>query len=131
MTDSDAQKPPVSCPAHRNEVTLVGRVSAPATRRELPSGSAVVSLRLVVQRDPKTLPPRSAVVDTIECASWSAECHAEMERWSSGDIVEVVGALRRRFRRGESGPISRYEVEAARARLLVAKEAVSAGRTSA
>ncbi|GAA2757821.1 single-stranded DNA-binding protein [Actinopolymorpha rutila] len=131
MTDSDAQKPPIPCPDHRNEVRLVGRVSAPVTRRELPSGSTVVSVRLVVQRDPKTLPPRSAVVDTIECASWSAECHAEMERWSSGDIVEVAGALRRRFRRSESGPISRYEVEAASVRLLVDRETVSAGRTSA
>ncbi len=131
MTDSDAQQPPAPCPPHRNEVTLVGRVSAPAARRELPSGSTVVSVRLVVQRDPKTLPPRSAVVDTIECASWSVECHAEMERWSSGDVVEVAGALRRRFRRGESGPISRYEVELTSVRLLVGKETISAGRTSA
>ena len=107
-------------PAHRNEVRLIGRVSARATRRELPSGDIVVGARLVVERDARTLRGRAARVDAIDCVAWSEECHQAMESWQLGDVVEVAGALRRRFRRIDGGPpISRYEVEVETGRLLV------------
>ncbi|MGE5762543.1 MAG: hypothetical protein ACM3ZF_01215 [Mycobacterium leprae] len=31
--------------------------------------------------------------------------------WSTGDVVDVSGALRRRFWRGSAGPVSRCEIE--------------------
>ena len=130
MTDAPDDTGP-TVPPHRNEVLLVGRVAAPAVRRDLPSGAVVVSVRVVVERDPLTLRERSARVDAIDCASWVATCHAAMEEWRAGDVVEVAGTLRRRFRRSEAGPISRYEVEADRVRLLAPKERVHAPRTRA
>ncbi|MCW2847203.1 MAG: hypothetical protein JWR90_1177 [Marmoricola sp.] len=51
----------------RNEVTLVGRMSAAPEHRDLPSGDALVTLRLVVARPPpprkrgQRLPPKRTV----------------------------------------------------------------------
>ncbi|MDT7548546.1 MAG: hypothetical protein QOE84_940, partial [Actinomycetota bacterium] len=49
-TDVDAQA--------RNEVALVGRVSAPAEERVLPSGDVLLTWRVVVDRPPprRTMP---------------------------------------------------------------------------
>ncbi|MEQ4210059.1 single-stranded DNA-binding protein [Actinopolymorpha sp. B9G3] len=107
-----------SLTVHRNEVLLVGRVSMCATRRELPSGDIVSGIRIVVERDPESLHGRTARIDAIDCVAWSEQWHDEMRRWELGDVVEVVGALRRRFRRTEAGTVSRYEVEVQRARLI-------------
>ncbi|WP_020577478.1 OB-fold nucleic acid binding domain-containing protein [Actinopolymorpha alba] len=104
--------------AHRNEVLLVGRLSTRAIRRELPSGDVVVGVRVVVERDPNSLRGRVARVDTIECVAWSPECQQTMHDWQPGDVVEISGALRRRFRRTDAGPASRYEVEVERVRRL-------------
>lgn len=105
-------------PPHRNEVRLVGRVSMGAARRDLPSGTVVVGIRLVVERDPHALRGRTARIDAIDCVVWDPACQALVAGWSPGDVVEVAGALRRRFRRAESGPVSRYEVEVDSARLI-------------
>ena len=69
-----------------NEVTLVGRVSGAPVSRDLPSGDAVVTLRLVVPRAP--------------------------HRGSAALRKGVEGALHRRFFRAGGGAASRYEVEA-------------------
>jgi single-strand DNA-binding protein len=104
--------------AHRNEVHLVGRVSMCATPRELPSGDTVSGVRVVVERDPQTLHGRTTRIDAIDCVAWSDHWHDVLRCWQLGDVVEVVGALRRRFRRTDAGTVSRYEVEVQRARLL-------------
>lgn len=104
--------------AHRNEVLLVGRISMPATRRELPSGVVVVAVRVVVERDPRLLRSRMARIDAIDCVAWRQDCQDVMHTWQRGDVVEVSGALRRRFRRGDTAPMSRYEVEVESGRLL-------------
>jgi single-strand DNA-binding protein len=39
-----------------------------------------------------------------------------MLAWTAGDLVEVEGALRRRFSRGAATTTSRYEVEVSSAR---------------
>jgi single-strand DNA-binding protein len=89
-----------------------------AARRDLPSGTVVVGIRLVVERDPRTLRGRTARIDAIDCVAWDPACQSLIAGWSPGDVVEVAGALRRRFRRTESGPVSRYEVEVVEARLI-------------
>lgn len=99
-----------------NHVRLVGRVSAPATERLLPSGDALVGWRIVVAR-PARYPGR-ATVDTIDCAAWTASARRAALSLQEGDNVEVTGALRRRFWRGPAGPASRYEVEVATIRRL-------------
>jgi single-strand DNA-binding protein len=113
--------------AHRNDVRLVGRLSAPARVLDLPSGDRLVTFRVIVDRTsrrpgrqrrdskPSGSSARSGAskrqVDTIECATWTRREQRRVEKWQPGDLVEVQGSLRRRFTRGDSGPVSRVEVE--------------------
>lgn len=113
--------------APANEVQLIGRVSGVPLERELPSGDALVQLRVVVPRpaarsrrtaretddDTGAAPPRPRTqVDTIDVACWTARTRAGALRLRDGAGVEVAGALRRRFFRTGAGRSSRYEVEA-------------------
>lgn len=114
---------------HRNEVTLVGRLSAGAAERSLPSGDAVVSWRVVVQRAPE--PSRRAVaVDTIDCVARTAALGRRALTWRAGDVMEMTGALRRRFWRSGDGVRSRYEVEVATARKAARRSSDGGGQIS-
>jgi single-strand DNA-binding protein len=97
-----------------NEVRLVGRVSAQAVERELPSGDTVASLRVVVPRPQRAraAPGRGAGVDTIDVSCWTARTRRTARGLAPGDVVTVEGALRRRFFRAGTAAASRYEVEA-------------------
>lgn len=103
--------------AARNEVALRGRVTSAPVVKELPSGSEVVTVRLSVVREqtPMTAGSR-ATSDWLDCSAWSPRCRRTVQRWRPGDVVEVEGALRRRFPRG--GGVSRVEVEVLGARLV-------------
>jgi single-strand DNA-binding protein len=98
---------------HLNEVTLVGRVSAPPEQRELPSGDRLVTLRVVVDRPP-TKGSTKRTVDVIDVACWSRRTQRTATGLAADDHVRVEGALRRRFFAAGAGRSSRYEVEAAR-----------------
>ena len=102
-----------------NEVRLVGRLADDPRLRELPSGDSLWSLRVVVERP---VPPAGARsrqrVDTLECAVWSGRLKKQVARWSGGDIVEVSGALRRRFFRAAGATASRVEVELTGGRII-------------
>jgi single-strand DNA-binding protein len=107
----------------RNEILLVGRLSGEVTDRELPSGDVLTSWRLVVDRGPdapaapegRTLPS----IDTIDCSTHRRQVQRRAAGWVAGDVLEIKGALRRRFWRGPHGLASRYEVEAVTARRVV------------
>lgn len=101
--------------ADRNEVVLVGRVSADPEVRKLPSGDCVWLFRLVVRR-PEGSASRQAV-DTLECSAWSPRVQRSVSGWREGDRVEVGGSVRRRFFRAGGGAQSRVEVEVSSARL--------------
>lgn len=109
---------------HRNEVLLVGRLAASPELRELPSGTPLVTFRLIVDRPPVAAaraappPPARPTVDTLDCASYASVVHRSCASWSPGDVLEVTGALRRRFWRAPTGAASRYEVEVSKARRL-------------
>jgi single-strand DNA-binding protein len=110
-------------PAARNEVLLVGRLSAEPEERQLPSGDVLLLWRLVVDR-PKPLRPapegvRLPTVDALVCVAWSARVRRTAAGWHPGDVVEVQGSLRQRFWRAGAGLGSRTEVEVAAARRLV------------
>ena len=110
---------PVSELEHRNEIHLVGRVSADPILLTLPSGDSVVTVRLVVERPrPAGGKSRGQPVDTLACAAWVSALRRTLLRWGPGDTVEVNGSLRRRFWRAESIPQSRYEIELSSARRL-------------
>lgn len=105
---------------HENTVHLIGRLAAPPEMREMPSGDRAVTWRLVVERN---APDTRGRVDTVACITWAAASRRAALRWHAGDIVEVDGALRRRFWRTPGGPVSRYEVEVQRARRVAAAAA--------
>jgi single-strand DNA-binding protein len=93
-----------------NEVLLRGRVSGDPQERELPSGSVLVSFRLVVARErtPMTAASKPSS-DWVECTAWGARVRRQAGGWAVGDRVEVRGALRRRYFR--AGDLSRTSVE--------------------
>lgn len=97
---------------HRNEVLVTGRLSMAAEERELPSGDEVVSWRLVVERPHNAERPG---MDVIDCAAFGVRLRRAAMRWVPGDVIEVEGALRRRFWRTGTGTASRYEIEVRRA----------------
>lgn len=99
-----------------NEVRLVGRVSQEPEERVLPSGDSVWTFRVVVPRD-RGGRSRQAV-DAIECAAWTAKARRSASSWSADDVVEVVGALHRRFFRAGGAVASRVEVEMASGRVI-------------
>ncbi len=104
---------------HRNEVVLVGRLAAGPVPVTLPSGDELLSFRLVVDRAtprPKARP--APTHDTLACSVWTAGLRRTVGRWRAGDVVEVTGALRRRFRRTEAGPSSVHDIEVLAAKRL-------------
>lgn len=100
-----------------NEVRLIGRVSAEPEERVLPSGDTLWTLRVVVGRGAQTGRARQTV-DALECAVWSGRVKRSVAGWRRGDIVEVSGALRRRFFQTGGGPASRVEVEVSSGRVI-------------
>src|SRR5690349_9836432 len=97
---------PAAAPAACNEVRLVGRVSRTPEERVLPSGDSVWTFRVVVPRDRAGGKSRQTV-DAIECAAWSTRARRSASTWSADDVVEVVGALHRRFFRAGGAATSR------------------------
>ena len=95
-----------------NEVMVQGRVSSTGEERVLPSGDAVLALRVVVPRGGPLRSTTSATVDVIEVACWSATTRRRARSLAEGDVVQISGALRRRFFRVGAVVQSRYEVEA-------------------
>lgn len=116
--------------AARNEVYLTGRLAAVVDERELPSGSVLVTWRVVVDRIPapeRIEGVRTPTVDTLDCVARKPAVQRSARTWSAGDVIAVDGTLHRRFWRGPSGaPTSRYEVEVSKAR-RVGKGPVPAG----
>jgi single-strand DNA-binding protein len=99
---------------HRNDVVIVGAVSSEPQVRTLPSGDEIVVCRVTVRR-PGTAPGGPGH-DTIDCTAWTARPQATLGKWRVGDLVEVEGALRRRFYRVGSVRASTYGVDVTRAR---------------
>ena len=99
-----------------NEVRLVGRVSQAPEERVLPSGDVVWTFRVVVPRE--TAEGQRRQVDALECAAWTPRARRSASAWGVDDVVEVTGAVRRRFFRAGGAPASRVEVEMVGGRLI-------------
>lgn len=97
-----------------NEVVLRGRIPREPEEKVLPSGDLVAVVRLVVARPEQGRPG----VDWMDCAVWSRRLRRVVAAWHADDVVEVQGALRRRFYRQGGAPSSLVEVEVHRARLI-------------
>ena len=90
-----------------NDLLLRGRVSAPATTKELPSGDKVVEFRLIVTRAERE------GVDTLDIAAWSAKIRKIALTLQGDEWIEVAGSIHRRFWQSPSGVASRWQIEAA------------------
>jgi len=101
-----------------NEVRLAGRISAGPEERVLPSGDVLWTFRIVVPRPPTGRAGMRAGVDALECAVWGGRVRRSVAGWGEGDLVEVTGAIRRRFFRTAAGAASRVEVEVGSGRLI-------------
>lgn len=107
-----------------NEVRLIGKVPALAQERVLPSGDVLCTFRVAVARDPAPAGSHTANgssrrgFDSLECSSWTGRVRRSAMSWQVGDVVEVSGAIRRRFFRTANGTASRVEVEVTTARRL-------------
>jgi len=102
-----------------NDVTLRGRVSGDPQVRELPSGTTLVSFRLVLARDRTPMTASSKQVsDWVQCAAWGARVRKQAAGWHDGDLVEVSGALRSRYYRGREQSGTSVEVEMLAGRLV-------------
>jgi single-strand DNA-binding protein len=108
---------PATPPGTANEVRLVGRLSQQPEEKVLPSGDAVWTFRVVVPRAPDPNRPRQPV-DALECAAWTGRARRAVSGWAADDIVEVEGALHRRFFRAGGAVASRVEVEMTSGRVI-------------
>lgn len=100
-----------------NEVRIAGRISAGPEERVLPSGDVLWTFRVVVPRARSRTGARPGV-DALECAVWGGRVRRSVASWRQGDVVEVSGAVRRRFFRVAGGAASRFEIEVDAGRLI-------------
>lgn len=107
-----------------NVVRLRGKVSTAPEPRELPSGTSIVTLRISVTREESPMTKGSRqTTDWVDCSAWSSKTRRTASGWRAGDIVEVEGALRRRFYRGGAGASTRLEVEMLGGRVVARADA--------
>jgi single-strand DNA-binding protein len=118
-------------PRPANEVRLRGRVSTAPEERVLPSGTLIVTFRVSVAREASPMTNGSnQSSDWVDCTAWGAKARRAASRWRAGDVVEVEGALRRRFQRGDAGTSTRLEVEMLTGRLVTRSVPRGGGGTS-
>lgn len=111
-----------------NQVRLVGHMSGDPELRTLPSGDPLWTFRVVIPRDQaETSGSRATaqsgqrartVVDALDCCVWGGRSRRAVMTWRAGDLVEIEGAMRRRFFRAGPTAVSRVEVEVSRARMV-------------
>jgi single-strand DNA-binding protein len=112
----------------RNDVVLRGRLSAPPELRVLPSGDRLLLFKLVVRREnPRPRGPKS---DVITCVSVLPAVQRYATAWTTDDVVEVEGALQRRFWRTPTGTAVAYEVSCRRGRKVARGASRTASRSA-
>jgi single-strand DNA-binding protein len=111
--------PDAGTTAATNRLVLVGRLTAPPTVRDLPSGDELVTFRLSVARTATPGTARSRLRhDWFDCSVWGGRVRASARGWAAGDVVRLEGVLRRRYLTGAAGGHSRVEVEVLAGRRL-------------
>jgi len=100
----------------RNDVVLRGRLSAAPELRPLPGGGTLLLFTLVVRRE--VTRPRGPRAGTVTCVSYRPTLHRHAVAWTPEDVVEVEGALQRRFWRTPTGTAVAYEVNCRRGRKI-------------
>lgn len=101
-----------------NQVRIVGRLSDVAQERALPSGDTVWTFRLIVSRPEQDRRGSRATVDVVPCTVWRGRLRGRVGGWQPDDVVEIRGALRRRFFRAGGAAASVIEVEASGGKVI-------------
>jgi single-strand DNA-binding protein len=112
----------------RNDVVLRGRMSAPAELRTMPSGDLLVTFRLVVRRPDQRA--KGPSVDVLTCVSFDRSLQRRIAAWQKDDVVEVEGALQRRFWRTPTGTASVCEVNCRKGRKVPRSSAPAVDRSA-
>ncbi|MDF5759236.1 single-stranded DNA-binding protein [Spongiactinospora sp. TRM90649] len=99
----------------RNEIVLSGRLSDNAEVRTLPSGDTLTTWKLSVRRPGRT---RESVTESFDCVTFDDELGRSVAALLPRDVIEVHGALRRRFFSTRHGRASVHEIVARSVRLL-------------
>lgn len=95
-----------------NTVTVSGRLSVEPAGRDLPSGTPILSFRVVIPRSTTVMTKGSHQrSDWIDVTAWSSLARRRAAGWHVGDTVLVTGALRRRHYRAGEVAGSRVEIE--------------------
>ncbi|HEX4817645.1 MAG TPA: single-stranded DNA-binding protein [Nonomuraea sp.] len=100
----------------RNEVLLVGRLSAAVEEHSLPSGDTVTKWRVIVRRPHHRR--GGTVTDSVPCVTFDRETAATLRGLRPRDYVEVTGAFRCRVFGPAGAKIWKYEVEVSSAKPL-------------
>ncbi|TYB70423.1 single-stranded DNA-binding protein [Nonomuraea sp. PA05] len=98
----------------RNEVLLVGRLSAPAEDHPLPSGDTLTKWRIIVRR--RRHRRGATLSDSIPCITFDADTAAVVRAMKPRDLLEVMGSFRCRVYGPSTGKRWRYEVEVSSAK---------------
>lgn len=92
----------------RADAVLRGRLAGPVELRSLPSGETLLQFTLAVRRErPGPGGPES---DLLSCVSTVPGLLSRAQAWGPGDVIEVEGALQRRFWRTPTGTAVTHEV---------------------
>jgi single-stranded DNA-binding protein len=94
----------------RNEVVLVGRLSAAVEEYPLPSGDTATKWRVIVRRR-RRHQGGGTLTDSIPCVTFDPEMAEIVRGLKPRDFVEVTGAFRCRVFGPTAAKIWRYEVE--------------------
>lgn len=95
-----------------NTVSLRGTVTDPGELRQMAGGTEVVRWTMRVARSPERTGS-----DLIDCVALHEVLQQRALAWPLGTVVNVEGALRRRFFRSGGRTVTRVEVEAEAASL--------------
>jgi single-strand DNA-binding protein len=109
-----------------NDVSLVGRLSDTPLVKTLPSGDLMMLWRLIVDRPAAERRTPKRVVDTINCVTFDDRLFGQAREWRPGELLEIHGALRRRFWPGGSA----CDVAVRRADVLVRRTAPAGEATT-
>lgn len=99
----------------RNEVVLVGRLSAAAEEQVMPSGDTVTKWRVIVRRRWAGKRPGKrggSLADSIPCVTFDAATAEIVRGLKPRDRLEVKGSVRCRVYGPPGAKMFRYEVEA-------------------
>ncbi|MER6952278.1 single-stranded DNA-binding protein [Nonomuraea sp. NPDC000554] len=103
----------------RNEVLLVGRLSAAPEDRTLPSGDTLTKWRIIVRR--RRHRHGGTLTDSIPCVTFDADTAALIRSLKPRDPVEITGAFRCRVHGPSGSKVWSYEVEVAGAKAVEAE----------